>query len=423
MRYTRLKKAVEAGHFRGAVLTQGPISRNPKLAAMANPESSRLAAEALKGGKTDKLQRATIDKLNTPISDDDLEEGYDEYGQAEDEDEEVEEVASEQLTVRPKRKRTEELPKDEDEDSFYPDMSVDTHKDKQIKAEVGDEQPEVIGERMEEAGMTRSSSKSSIVQLPSQGLLRASSPFTTQYSPNQTFHSNPMHPPSMLPPRQPPAATMHMHTPHSRDQEMVLVGIVSGQPHPTPEDISFAQARKLSSPMHQVLVRRNPAGRPPMRARFDHGPPSSFLPPSFTSPFPLPVPIQSAFSRPLPSISQPTPAIPAHVRFDAKKVFDGFTLPSVPHDTSSVPRASAVEVLSRRSSQNRRSTTLEQPRSQSRAGTPLPQQLERADVHMTPRAESAVPQTPMHSPVGPTIRPVPTPVNIDMAERVSEKVT
>lgn len=438
MRYSRLKKAVETGHFRGAILTQGPITKNPKLAAMANPESSRLAEEALKSD-ANKARRWATNKSTPGISDDDLEDEDAEY-ELEEEEEEVEEIEPEKLLFRPKRKLTEEPSKNEDDDLFYPDTSVAIHKDKQIKLE-GDEEPEMINDRADNASQTSSRGRRSRVPSPPRKS-RLSSPRITsqqQFSRRQTSQYTPVHVATRPIPSSnramPMPATVHQQT------DMVTVGIVSGQPQPTPEDISFAQARGLPSPMQQVSVQQSNNGFPPMRARFARTrqllPTSSFPssansiswppPPSLSSqfqqpslPFPLPGAIRSPFASQQPFSPQQRTTPPLS-RFDPASVFDNFKPPSI--TPPPVPRPSTVDILARRSAvENLRKITLDQTEHRNRSDTRHRQHSQRAAVETTPRPEKVVPAALKHSPIPELPRPASTAIEIDMTRGEADKV-
>jgi len=122
MRYTRLKKAVEAGLFKGATLSSKPTATSPQLAALANPESRRLG-NAAATGRNQKPRRTTRPRRNAQakVSASDLED--------------EEDAQSTSLGGRSRRKRhaSNVVSEDDDSEMFYADTSRATRRTKQIK--------------------------------------------------------------------------------------------------------------------------------------------------------------------------------------------------------------------------------------------------------------------------------------------------
>lgn len=230
MRYSRLKKAVEAGHFKGAVLTQ-PISTSPQLAALANPESRRLGNAAVAGG-TSKSRRAAKPRQNAQAK---AFAGDDE----EEEEEEVEEVES-QLTLtsgrsRRKRQASNMLPEDIDSDMFYPDTSQATRRTKQIKrsdSDVETEEQEELEETDQQASIASTSTTSSRPRTQNVNTGRpisnaSRSPHTEQQEFGNATYA--------------PASSRRKVSAANAAESAYALGLATGRHAPSPEDLNSPQ--------------------------------------------------------------------------------------------------------------------------------------------------------------------------------------
>ena len=143
MRYTRLKKAVENGAFKGALLAQGAGQLSPQLAAMANPESRRLASvpgsdkPAPRPARRGKNGTGPTPPKNTQLV----------FPEIDNEDEEEEETQSATQATNAgeqgrKRAASTALSEGDNDGLFYPDTSTATRQVKHIKREPSDEEAE-----------------------------------------------------------------------------------------------------------------------------------------------------------------------------------------------------------------------------------------------------------------------------------------
>ncbi|KAK5103468.1 hypothetical protein LTS08_002883 [Lithohypha guttulata] len=225
MRYTRLKKALEAGVFKGAILTQGPVQSNPRLALMANPESSRLAAEAKRAPQT-------------PYADVDLVDDLDE----EDNEEDVRRQRSKTSAQREKRKAAVD-----DEPLFFDDTSATTRFAKQIKREDDGEQPEeVVDDDEDNANCTpeqvttkrpraqNGRARKAIINRPGRTIAASFEDFAETMTRNNRA-KHPVHPAVTEQSRSAPRNASPM-----TDDCGVPYGIASNQTPPTAEDYNFA---------------------------------------------------------------------------------------------------------------------------------------------------------------------------------------
>jgi len=155
MRYTRLKKAVETGLFKGATLSSKPTTTSPQLAALANPESRRLG-NAAATGRTQKPRRATRPRRTAQAkasASEDEDEKEEEEGE-EEEEEGVKETDAQSSSIggrlRRKRQASNIVPDDDDSEMFYADTSRATRRTKQVKRSDSDIEAEEQEEEIEE---------------------------------------------------------------------------------------------------------------------------------------------------------------------------------------------------------------------------------------------------------------------------------
>lgn len=225
MRYTRLKKALEAGVFKGAILTQGPVQSNPRLALMANPESSRLAAEAKRAPQTPYADANLVD---------DLEE--------QDNEEDVGRQRSATSAQREKRKAA-----IDDEPLFFDDTSATTRFVKQIKCEDDDEQPEELVDNNEDnANYTpeqvtakrpraqNGRARKAIINRPGRTIAASFEDFAE----TMTRNNRAKHP--LYPAVTEQSRSASRNASPMTDDCGVPYGIVSNQTPPTAEDYNFA---------------------------------------------------------------------------------------------------------------------------------------------------------------------------------------
>lgn len=137
MRYTRLRKAVEAGHFKGATLVQ-PNLITASLSQLANPHSRRIGNNPPYGDsdehdhqRSDPREDGPVKtfrtRSNKPINLEEEEEEEDD-----DDDEEVIE-GLEHLRRRKRRGSTTDKAQAEDDDLFFPDTSKSSRPKKRVK--------------------------------------------------------------------------------------------------------------------------------------------------------------------------------------------------------------------------------------------------------------------------------------------------
>lgn len=141
MRYTRLRKAVEAGHFKGATLAH-PAVVSASMVQLANPQARRFGTHPQQSltDSVDDVPGATMYTGATrPINLDEEEE---------DEDEELEELEESESLVDQSRGRTcravnvAEVEADADNRLFYPDTSRSSRALKRIKRSDSDDNEE-----------------------------------------------------------------------------------------------------------------------------------------------------------------------------------------------------------------------------------------------------------------------------------------
>lgn len=136
MRYTRLRKAVEAGHFKGATLVQ-PNLITASLSQLANPHSKRLGNDS--PNNEEQGRRQSLDKDShvretraKPARGADI-------GEEEEVDDEDEEVIEglEHLRCRKRRNSTPDRTASDDDSLFFPDTSRFSRNQKRAKC-IGD---------------------------------------------------------------------------------------------------------------------------------------------------------------------------------------------------------------------------------------------------------------------------------------------
>lgn len=167
MRYTRLKKAVESGAFRGATLSQ-PQGVSAQMVELANPEGRRTASL---GGRSSSVGGSTVynsaRKLPRRRNKDDQQE------EDEDSDDAELRIPAHKPATR-KRKAANAVEGDEDENLFFPDTFALNPRHKQVKRSESDEEVEEVedeeGEEMADSTPTKSAHSRRGSALPLDGV-------------------------------------------------------------------------------------------------------------------------------------------------------------------------------------------------------------------------------------------------------------
>jgi len=206
MRYSRLKKAVEAGAFKGATLTQ-PTNTSPALAALANPESRRLG-NAAAAGRTQHARCAAKPRRGA---------GADALADDDGEEEEKKDTGGLVRLSQRKRQVSTTLSEDADSEMFYPDTSQATLRTKQIKRSDSD----VEGEEQDELEEIDSDYKPT-----ASGRRKAQDANVVRSSQSQ--------------PHNPGTSTRRKASAKDAAKAAYAVGLASGRYAPTPEDRSGA---------------------------------------------------------------------------------------------------------------------------------------------------------------------------------------
>lgn len=276
MRYTRLRKAVEAGHFKGATLAH-PAVISASMVQLANPQARRFgnSPQQRLTGSADEIAGATLyTGAARPIE-------LDEEDEDEDEEDELEDIEeSESLVDRDngRKRRASNMVEVEtaaDNQLFYPDTSRSSRALKRIKRSDSDDEQE------EDEEHTPSKSTRNTAALTRQR--RTTNTITTslptraykQQGPQQIvstdFHGSPSRPSLPLgvstrsgldgqrPSNDSPPVKVSRKKKSANDAAKAAyeVGVTTGRwaPHPDDNSVSNDQSRHLYSVNHTPTLR------------------------------------------------------------------------------------------------------------------------------------------------------------------------
>ncbi|KAK5094562.1 hypothetical protein LTR70_004053 [Exophiala xenobiotica] len=451
MRYTRLKKAVETGLFKGATLSSKPTTTSPQLAALANPESRRLG-NAAATGRTQKPRRATRPRRNAQAK----------ASASEDEDEEEEEEGEEEEggvretdaqpssiggRLRRKRQASNIVPEDDDSEMFYADTSRATRRTKQVKRSDSDIEAEEQEEEIEE------------VEEPEQQDNVASGPTTSHHrrgrggsvarsprSRSQDFDDAAFAGSSSR--RKASAA--------NAAESAYAVGIASGRYAPSPEDVSDAQIgraarlrnistgatsfansgrktpvissagmRQLNARDRQFLARHGQASQPKFSPSLVHTnqfdnfvPATGSRSPTFgqnnTGAGRMPPPSPSPFEDR--DVQAESDNLRPHHTYDAASVFDNFMPPMDvatrfgPSSTKPSPAKRNTSKAHKRTQQNHAVANIDpQLMATSTSASPLSSSRRGIQSRQIPRATTTIPENAQTKAEGPTEMKVSSP--------------